>query len=86
MERNFGLLKVDFACRIVFPAKLRDAIKLKQGDIFDVVLTDDEQIILTRKQGACVLCGATDVDFKVRNGNNICVTCCDALTNTGINV
>lgn len=79
LEKSYGVIKSDYAGRIIIPAKLRTAMGMDQGGVHFEVKSDGEQIILTKREKYCVLCEATEVEFKQHNGKHVCINCYNAL-------
>lgn len=65
--------KVDDLGRIVLPVELRRAFDIREGDLLDVA-TDDQRIVLTKRQETCTFCNSLD-DLKTFRDRRICETC-----------
>jgi transcriptional pleiotropic regulator of transition state genes len=71
---NSGMTRhVDDLGRIVIPAELRRTMGLKDGHKIDISV-EDERIILTPRQDACVFCGSK-ADLKEFRGRQVCASC-----------
>ncbi len=72
--KNTGMnRKLDVLGRIVIPAEIRKSLDLKEGGVLDISL-DEDRIILTPRQDACVFCGGRS-ELKGYGGRMICSSC-----------
>ena len=69
--------KVDDLGRIVLPVELRRAFDIREGDLLDVG-TEDERIVLTKRQSACTFCGTTE-NLRAYKERRVCEHCVDEL-------
>lgn len=65
--------KVDDLGRIVIPAEMRKSFGIREGDQLDISV-DEDSIILTRRQDACIFCRSTQ-DLKEFKERMICASC-----------
>lgn len=70
--------KVDDLGRVVIPAEMRKAFGIKDGDLLDISV-DENHIILTRREEACIFCSSTQ-DLKEFRNRMVCATCIGDLT------
>ncbi len=72
---------IDNLGRIVLPKEMRDRHGLKVGMSLDIVMDDAGNIILSKSNQFCRLCGK-DGKGKVVNNVFICITCVEQIANT----
>ena len=72
--RSTGIVRmVDQLGRIVLPIELRKSMDIKEKDPLEI-FTDDDRIILTKYNPACVFCNNAD-NIVYFNGKRICADC-----------
>lgn len=76
--KNTGMnRKLDVLGRIVIPAEIRKSLDLKEGGVLDISM-DEDRIILTPRQDACVFCGSRS-ELKGYSGRMVCSSCLTGL-------
>jgi len=69
---------IDSLGRIVVPVEFRRALGIGDHDLVEISL-DDDRIVLTRVERACVFCRAT-TDLSEFRDRPVCQSCVTALT------
>lgn len=69
--------KVDELGRMVLPSELRRRFRIHEGDYLGISV-EDQRIILTKVESACVFCEAQDELSKFRD-KLVCPTCLEGL-------
>jgi len=76
--RSTGIVRrVDNLGRIVLPKEIRDSLDIDIKDPL-AIYVEDQMIILTKYEPACVFCGQAREVFHYK-GKNICRSCMDEL-------
>lgn len=72
--KSTGIVRmVDPLGRIVLPKEIRNTMDIKEKDPLEIFI-DENKIILTKYQPACVFCGNAD-NIIYFNGKRICADC-----------
>lgn len=81
MKSTGVVRKIDELGRIVLPSELRKVFGIREGDQLDISV-QGEQIILQKRQDACLFCGSEEptIDFRDRK---VCETCAGELGTMG---
>lgn len=69
--------KVDELGRMVLPSELRRRFRIHEGDYLGIHV-EDQQIILTKVESACVFCESND-DLTDYKGKLVCPDCLGGL-------
>lgn len=76
--KNTGVTrKVDDLGRIVLPIELRRSLKVKTGDLLEIHVSPEGDIVLRANKQACGCCGGTAGLVQVR-GVSLCRRCVQA--------
>ena len=81
MKSTGVVRKIDELGRIVLPSELRRVFGIREGDQLDISV-DGEQIILQKRQDACLFCGAESPAIEFRD-RMVCDTCAGELGRMG---
>jgi AbrB family transcriptional regulator, transcriptional pleiotropic regulator of transition state genes len=66
--------KIDDLGRIVLPAELRKLFGIEEGDKLEIFVNDDAQIVLSKIEESCAICGGSERLVQVR-GRQVCASC-----------
>jgi len=81
MIKSTGIVrKVDELGRFVLPIEIRRTLAIAEKDALEIYV-DQERIILTKYESACVFCGNTS-DNQLFHGKNVCLECAIAMGET----
>lgn len=70
---------IDVAGRIYIPKELREKAGIKPFEIVSIVARHEE-IIITRPNPRCILCGNTDALLQYKGDSYICLSCCNDIS------
>lgn len=70
---------LDEVGRVYIPKELREKAGIQPFEVVSIVARHDE-IIITRTDPRCILCGSTDELLKYTGENHICLSCCNAIS------
>lgn len=77
--KNTGMArKLDDLGRVVIPAEMRKSFGIKEGDFLEISV-EENRIILSKREDACVFCRAT-ADLKEYRGRMVCAGCISELS------
>lgn len=72
--------RVDDLGRIVIPVEIRRSHGIEVGSPLSISIEDDK-IVLTRPDDACVICGGDSQTVKIKD-RNVCLNCVSLVCNT----
>ncbi|MGH2707167.1 MAG: AbrB/MazE/SpoVT family DNA-binding domain-containing protein [Actinomycetota bacterium] len=73
--KNTGMSrKVDDLGRVVIPAEMRKSFRIGEGDYLEIAVDEEERIILSKREDACVFCRSFE-DLKEFRGRMVCAGC-----------
>ncbi len=72
--------KLDDLGRIVLPAEIRRTFGIREGDLIDISVSDD-QILLSKQERTCTFC-RSDVDLESFSEKLVCAVCRKSLATT----
>lgn len=81
MKSTGVVRKIDELGRIVLPSELRKVFGIREGDQLDISV-QGEQIILQKRQDACLFCGAEEPSIEFRD-RRVCESCAGELGTMG---
>lgn len=73
MKSTGMVRKIDELGRIVIPKEIRKTYSIGQKDALEIFV-DNDKIILTKYEPACIFCGSADEVIKYKD-RNICGEC-----------
>ena len=73
--------KIDRLGRVVLPAELRKQLEIREGDLMEIAVDDDDRVVLQKVALRCVFCGSTPPDAELREFQQklVCEPCVEKL-------
>ena len=73
--------KIDRLGRVVLPAELRKQLEIREGDLMEIAVDDDDRVVLQKVALRCVFCGSTPRGAELREFQQklVCEPCVEKL-------
>ncbi|MBQ9975178.1 MAG: AbrB/MazE/SpoVT family DNA-binding domain-containing protein [Clostridia bacterium] len=79
MKAKGDIRAIDELGRIVVPKTFRRILGIEAGDMLEMNLNDDGEIVITKATPSCVFCGGT-VELRELEKKHICSKCVKKLS------
>ncbi len=74
MKHKGDMRAIDELGRVVIPMTFRKILDIKAGDMLEMNLSDNGEIIIVKSKPSCVFCGGEE-DVEPFMNKGVCATC-----------